>query len=90
MRGSVAVDQSALLAINAAGSSQPCNIFGVHPNMPILKKLYDNNDASFIAGIGVLSEPVDKMNYLSRTKTTLFAHDASRYLMLIYSIFSRF
>ncbi len=82
VRGSVAVDHSSLLKINADGSSQPCKIFGVHPNMPFLKDLYDQKDASFIAGVGVLSEPVDKANYLSRTKSTLFSHEDSRSFML--------
>ena len=50
--------------------------------MPFLKELYDNKDASFIAGIGVLTRPVNRYNYLAKTKTTLFDHIDSEYFVL--------
>lgn len=78
IRGDLSLPQDFLLQIDASTSSQPCEIFGVHPNMPFLKKLYDEKDASFVAGIGVLSAPVTKIDYKRKTKTTLYAHNASK------------
>ena len=69
---------TSLLPIDASSSSQPCNMFGIHPNMPFLKNLYDEKDASFIAGIGVLTTPVTKNDYNDKTRTTLFAHNTSK------------
>jgi uncharacterized protein (DUF1501 family) len=78
-RGEAGMELSELLPINATGSSQPCDTYGIHQKMSVLKELYDNGDASFIAGIGVLTELVTKENYLSKTATTLFAHDQCKY-----------
>ena len=53
-----------------------CDSFGVHHKLPILKQLYDEKEAIFLAGIGILTTPVNKFNYEDLTKTRLFAHNA--------------
>jgi len=78
VRGAMGLPKTSLLQIDASSSSQPCDKFGIHPSMPFLKKLYDEKDASFIAGIGVLSTPVTKNDYNEKTRTTLFAHNTMR------------
>ena len=79
VRGQVALEKEELLPIEAEG--QICGTFGVHPNFPLLKDLYDEKEASFLAGIGVLTEPVNKKNYRKKTETQLFAHDKSKLCM---------
>ena len=78
-RGSVALSKKQLLPINAATSSQPCSVFGLHPRLKVLQKLYNENAALFFANIGVLTEPVSKENYSFKTVTQLFAHNASKF-----------
>ncbi len=79
VRGSVAIRKKDLLMIDASTSNQPCKKFGLHPSLPILKKLYDGGDALFMAGIGVLTKFVTKDNYLSETGTLLFAHNTCKF-----------
>ncbi len=78
VRGSVRLPLDTLLPISATSSTQPCKGFGINPAIPLLKTLYDGGDASFFAGIGTLTRPVNKNNYESATKTTLFAHNEMR------------
>ena len=68
-----------LLEIDASTSIQECQKFGVHSKLPLLKNLYDQGDALFFAGIGVLSKPVTKDDdYIYETKTQLFAHNTRK------------
>jgi hypothetical protein len=75
VRGSIALSREELLRINARTSQQVCEVFGIHPQLPLIKELYDDEEAIFLAGIGVLSEPVTKHDYEIKTKTQLFAHN---------------
>ena len=53
-----------------------CSTFGIHPNLPHLKSLYDGDDLLWVANMGVLQEPVTKENWRDKTgKTSLFAHN---------------
>ena len=79
VRGSVRIPKEDLLTIDAEDSNQVCDTFGIHPNLPIIKDLYNVDDVAFLAGIGVLSEPVTKKNYALKTKTQLFAHNTGKY-----------
>ena len=54
----VAIQKSRLLPVNVPDGTQPCNVFGVHPSMALLKELYEAGDAAFIANIGSLIEPI--------------------------------
>ena len=62
-----------MLEINATG--QPCKKFGLHPKLKFLQKLFNDEHALFVAGVGVLTEPVTKSDYMRKTKTQLFAHN---------------
>ena len=52
VRGSIALPKNALLSIDAHDSHQVCDVFGIHPNLPIIKELYDEKEALFFSGIG--------------------------------------
>jgi uncharacterized protein (DUF1501 family) len=78
VRGAAGMKLSELLPINASGSSQACETYGIHHKMPVLKNLYDQGEASFIAGIGVMTEPITRDTYEDKTVTQLFAHDSSK------------
>ena len=82
IRGSIGMPREELLPINSEDSHQVCDTFGIHPKLPFLKEVYDQEEAVFMAGIGVLSEHVTQDNYESKTKTQLFAHNTSKYLFL--------
>ena len=60
-RGSLAIPQSDLLAIN------PTNIsgqeFGLHPSLQNLQNLFEAGDAAFIANVGALVEPTTVSDY---------------------------
>jgi uncharacterized protein (DUF1501 family) len=87
VRGSIALEKDDLLPIDAESSNQICSSFGIHPKLPVLKKLYDEKEAIFLAGIGVLTEPVNNQNYESKTKTQLFAHNTGQFVR-IFIIFT--
>ena len=52
----LAIPKHELLQIKVPAGTQPCDIMGVHPKMPFLKKLYDDGDAAFVANMGGLVE----------------------------------
>ena len=56
-------------------SDQVCTQFGLHPQLPAIKALYESEDLLFFANTGVLSQPVNKDNYYLLTNTQLFAHN---------------
>lgn len=55
-RGPLALSLDKLLDIDATSSGQLCNTWGVHDNLPILKELYDAEDAMFFLNTGILCE----------------------------------
>ena len=65
-----------LLEIQANEAGQPCTSFGIHKKLTVLKKLYDQKDAIFIANAGLLAKPADVSNYSGKTPVQLFAHNA--------------
>jgi len=80
IRGEVAMTKEDMAAslIDASGSSQPCDTFGIHPQLTLVKELYDGGNATFLANVGTLVEPLTKDEYLSRSKSipnSLFAHN---------------
>ena len=54
-RGGHALSTDQILTINAAGSGQICDNFGVHHKLPKVKELYDDGDAAFFANMGHLA-----------------------------------
>ena len=78
VRGDVALTMDELLQIHVPNGTQPCNKFGVHPDLDYLQGLYEDKEAAFIANIGALVEPITKHEYNTGAKTTppsLFAHN---------------
>ncbi len=75
----MAIPKRELLTIDASNSSQQCEKFGLHPKLPYLQSLYNDNNALFFAGIGVLNNPVTKLDFMHKTRTQLFAHNTSKY-----------
>lgn len=73
VRQQVALSKNNILPVDA--QNQICERFGVHPDLPEVKRLYDNDDLLFFANTGVMSQPVDKTNYNILTETQLFAHN---------------
>lgn len=51
-RGSIALPKKTLLPISAHDSHQVCDVFGIHPNLPFIKELYDEKEAIFFSGVG--------------------------------------
>ncbi len=61
-RDNLALPREACLPIASEG--QPFSEFGIHPSMPRLQELYNNQDLAFIANVGTLIEPIkDKSEY---------------------------
>lgn len=73
VRGNVALPKSDLLPIDAQG--QVCSKFGIHPDLPSVKNLYNEEDLLLFANTGVMSQPVTKENYSVLTNVQLFAHN---------------
>ena len=87
VRGPIALKKETLLPIDAESSNQICEVFGVNPDIPILKELYDTKEALFLAAIGILSEPVNRFDYEAKTKTILFAHNEGRFIYIFSCTF---
>ena len=64
VRTNVALSKSSLLEIDVPANSQPCNKFGIHPSLSVLKTEYDAGNANFIANMGALVEPLTKQNIM--------------------------
>ena len=65
-----------LLELDASTSiGQPCSSFGVHEDLLILKQLYDAKELNFVAGAGLMSQPVNISNYKD-INVQLFAHNS--------------
>mmetsp|Transcript_10482 Transcript_10482/g.15790 ORF Transcript_10482/g.15790 Transcript_10482/m.15790 type:complete len:377 (+) Transcript_10482:45-1175(+) len=76
VRGEIAIPFADLREIDASGSGQVCSKWGIHPNLPHLKTLYDSSDLLWIMNMGVLQNPVNILNWEEgHDKTALFAHN---------------
>lgn len=74
VRGQIALSKDKLLTIDT-NDDQVCNKFGLHPQLPVLQTLYEDEEALFFSNTGVLFEPVTKEDYAIKTTTQLFAHN---------------
>lgn len=64
--------------------NQPCKVFGVHDKLKTLHTLFNGGDASFIANMGALIEPVSKEEFKAKSKQlppSLFAHNVMQHSM---------
>ena len=67
--------RNTLLPINSSG--QAFSEFGLHPELPYLKQLYDSEDLAFVSNVGSLIEPMNLSEYSSGAKPVpqgLFSH----------------
>jgi len=65
-----------MLEINGNNPEQPCTKFGIHPNLSVLRDLYNVGDAAFIANAGLMAGPVDVNTYRQNMGSVqLFAHN---------------
>ena len=63
---------------NEAGPVQPCNTFAIHPDLDLVHELYGQGDAVFLANIGTLIEPIDRVTYYDGSRQLppqIFAHN---------------
>lgn len=75
VRTSLALPREDLLGIISTGQSY--SDFGVHPQLPFLKTLYDQGNAAFVSNVGTLIEPTSLSQYNAgsvRTPVGLFSH----------------
>jgi uncharacterized protein (DUF1501 family) len=75
VRETLALRRQDLIPLDATGSGQACETFGLHPKLRKLAELYDEGDALFAANIGVMSQPTNTATYSQDTETQLFAHN---------------
>lgn len=75
-RGDLALAKPSLLPINPLdGASLPP--LGLHPSIPELQQLFEQEDAAFVANVGTLVEPTTKAAYYAGTANLplgLFSH----------------
>ncbi len=62
-RANLALSQGSLLPLNFTDSNG--KQFGLHPSMPEVQTLFNNNKLSFVSNIGTLVEPTSKSQYLN-------------------------
>ena len=76
-RGDVGLKPAKTLPLAGDTSgSQPCAQFAIHGGLPTVQQLYDDADLLFMANVGVLTEYVNRDDYLLRTETPLFSHNS--------------
>jgi len=74
IRGPLAIPQAQLLPIAAATGSAP---YGLHPALPELQQLFQQNKLAFVTNVGMLSQPLTQSQYqqnLAAIPTSLFDH----------------
>ena len=77
-RGPIALAQSSLLPLNLVTADPQGRTFGLHPNMPELQSLFNNDrKLAVMANVGTLVEPTTAATYLNGTAKLppqLFSH----------------
>jgi cullin-associated NEDD8-dissociated protein 1 len=58
IRSNTAIVKARLLPINVHPGTQPCNTFGLHPELGFLQALYADGDAAMLANVGTLTHPL--------------------------------
>ena len=71
-------DEERTRIINA--ENQPCDQFTIHPDIPLVERLFNEESLSFFANIGQLDAPVTKEDYYTVTRTELFAHNTLQHI----------
>jgi hypothetical protein len=66
-RGALAFTSAEFGLTITPNTDQPCEIFAIHEDLPIIKELYDDGDLLFFANTGVVNENgMDKSNWVSQ------------------------
>jgi cullin-associated NEDD8-dissociated protein 1 len=81
VRGNVALQDTDLLQISVPAGMQPCDTFGLNENFVHSRQLYNDGDSAWIANVGMLVEPITRLEYLSgqrRRPPSLFGHAQQR------------
>ena len=65
-RSNLALPQGNLLPLNYSDNNGMQ--FGVHPSMPEVQRLFNNNKLAFVSNVGTLIEPTTKSQYLNKSK----------------------
>jgi uncharacterized protein (DUF1501 family) len=70
VRGPLAIPRNQLLQLSAAPN------FALHPGLPDIQSLFDNEAAALVANVGTLIEPTDRAQYLAgqTVPSNLFSH----------------
>ncbi|WP_303315544.1 DUF1501 domain-containing protein [Flavivirga abyssicola] len=74
-RSNLAIPQNQILPINPNTSDG--RTFGLHPSMPNMQQLFENNNLAFLANVGTLIEPSTKLDIKDKVVKTplgLFSH----------------
>ena len=86
VRSDLALPLAELLPVSAntpgTNSSQDCDTYGVHPDLQNLHRLYNQNDALFVANVGALQQPLTKAQFMDGVGRPphLFAHNTQNKL----------
>ena len=80
VRGDVRIERATLNPhqISTTSGTHPCNNFAVHPDLSFVREMYSQGDASFVANVGSLIEPIDRTTYFDGTRRLppqVFAHN---------------
>lgn len=75
IRQDIALSKDELNVLDTTFTDQPCETFGVHPQLESVQALFNDGDLLFFANTGVLTKETDKENYWRDTETQLFAHN---------------
>ncbi|MEM8671953.1 MAG: DUF1501 domain-containing protein [Planctomycetota bacterium] len=74
-RSNLAIPKGDLLGLD--GSDSQGRTFGVHPSMPEVQQMFNAGDLAFLANVGTLVEPTDKVTYRNQSAQLpvgLFSH----------------
>jgi len=73
----LAIAQGSILPINTPVNTLPGQTFGLHPNMPELAALYNQNKMAVVSNVGPLVAPMTQAQYMANTVPkpyALFSH----------------
>jgi uncharacterized protein (DUF1501 family) len=73
----LALDQTTLLPILSKTAQNGSTSFGLHPNLPELKVLFNSGKLAFLANVGSLSQPLTRAQYVAANPPVpakLFSH----------------
>ena len=71
----IALPKDTLWNIPTNNGKHVCSSVGLHPNLPFLKELYDDDQALFVCNAGLMQFPADKNNY-DDINVPLFSHNS--------------